>query len=218
MDPTPLHDLAHARVSRRGALRGVALGAAGLGAVGAGIATFAGRASADITLPKLTQQPTPADASLLGFLTSLERALTAAYTAAVATGLASADASALLTTFGINHDQHATAYAALAGKSANATPNPQLTTELTTAVAAAKNTAALMTVLRTAEEAMIATTAKALGELEGTLGSERAASVLAATSRQSVVLAQQVGAAADTYLPKFETVAAAYSSASYPVE
>jgi rubrerythrin len=157
------------------------------------------------------------DGAIAVFAESVELAAVQAYTAAGATGKIEAGVLAVATMFASHHQEHAGAFAGLAGAAATGTPNQKVLDAFGPMIQAAADQAALLEIAYSLEEAAAATYHFALGVLQSADAAAATATILPVESQHAVVLATVLGKTASEYLPSFQNSDKALDPAAYPV-
>jgi hypothetical protein len=202
-------------------------GAAGSGGAGSGTSTTAAGASTSVsptssaapttttTLPP--SKPLPADIAVLSFANSVELALVAIYTQALATARLGADNAKTVTRFQNHHRDHAQSFAGMGGKAITNIANQSLVSAYTTRIQAAASEQAVLQVLLELETAAASSYTAALANIVATDPAYLVSSILPIESRHAVVYGGKLGASASSYLPSFESTSAAITPAQYPL-
>jgi hypothetical protein len=217
VDPTKSEPIGGARLSRRGALKGLAVGGVATGVAAAGIAAFPSSAAADLTLPTNTKQATTDDLVVLGFLASLERAAMAIYEHAIGTGKYGSDIEPTLGVIQVHHQRHGAAYDALAGKAAPLAANARLVKDWTAKIDATTSRKDAVQALADLEGALIATGEASIAQVASTDPASRIASILATDARHQVALGQVGNLDPAGFLPAFESTKGALTVSDYPL-
>ncbi|MDZ7733990.1 MAG: ferritin-like domain-containing protein [Acidimicrobiia bacterium] len=157
------------------------------------------------------------DTDIAAFAQSVELAAVAAYEAAAGTGLLDATATEVGTLFASHHDDHAGAFASLAGDAAPNEPNATVLEAFAPMIQEAGDQAGLLTIAKQLEEHASSTYVFALGALTSQEAAAATATVLPIESQHAVVLGQFLELPPEDYLPPFETADEALDPAEYPV-
>ncbi len=170
-------------------------------------------------LPTAWARPAQAldDGAIAVFAESVELAAVAAYGAAAGTGLIAAEVLPVAQMFAGHHQEHAGAFAGLAGDAATGAPNQALLDEFGPLIGAAPDQAALLEIAFTLEQAAAATYLFALGALQSPEAAAATATILPVESQHAVVLGQALGKPTSDFIPSFETQSGALDPAMYPV-
>lgn len=156
-----------------------------------------------------------ADAEVVRFAESVERAAVAAYGLAVASGKLSAQVLESARTFARHHADHANALYCLVPNPAPMAANQALVDAIAPQVQGAADADALITVLYQLEESAAATYAFALGVLESADVAGAAASILPVESQHAVVWGETLDLPIDQWMPSFQSEAGALDPAEY---
>ena len=113
--------------------------------------------------------------------------------------------------------EHAAAFAALAGKSAQDKPNPTLLDAFAPKFKAAADQTALLELAFDLENAAAATYLYALGVIEATEPAQLVGSILPIEADHAVVLGQVLKKDVADYVPELETASSALKPADYPL-
>jgi hypothetical protein len=167
------------------------------------------------TLPPA--KPQAADLVVMAFANSIELALVALYTQALATQKLGADNAKFVTRFQAHHRDHAQSFAATGGKAITNITNQSLVSAYSGRIQSASSEQAVMQVLLELETAMASSYGAALANIVATDPAYLVASILPTESRHAAVFGQKLGAPTSTYLPSFESTAAAFTPAQYPI-
>ena len=158
------------------------------------------------------------DAAIAAFAESVELAAAQVYAVASASGLlTTAAVAAAATTFAGHHDEHARAFASVAGDAATGEPNPGLLELLTTKLEGTRTETAVLRVVYDLENAAAATYLGALGTLESEQTLALAASILPVEAQHAAVLGVALELPAAEYIPTFEMSDEAVSTDDFPV-
>jgi hypothetical protein len=171
---------------------------------------------AGATLPLTTRSVSSTDVDLASFLVTVELAVASVYgTAAVKVG--DAKASTLARTFAAQHQDHASAWAGVAGSKAVRRPNPLLL-RATMADIASATPAAALGVLYALEDRLAATYQYTLERLLSDAHLELAASILPVECQHAVVFGTLIGKKLKELIPvDFETPDGFIDPALFPV-
>jgi hypothetical protein len=167
------------------------------------------------TLPPVT--PQPADIAIMSFANSVELALVALYGQALGTGQLGADNAKFVGRFQNHHRDHAQSFAGMGGKAITNITNQSLVSTYSARIQAASSEQAVLLVLLELETAAASSYTAALADLIATNPAYLVASILPTEARHAVVIGQKLSAVATAYLPSFESTAAAFTPAQYPI-
>ncbi len=217
---------AETRASRRSFLRGLGLGGAVL-TVGtttiAMSAVTAGAQTTTTTPPAATtttttppKQPTNEDLVILAFAQSLELAAVQAYVLA-APKLAGSGVLPIALAFAGHHEQHAQAFAGLAGKAALGIANQSILAVFGPLIEAARTETEVLKIAFDLETTAASTYVAVLGQLEGTNPATTVASILPIEARHAVVIGQALELPLDEISPSFETPDDGVTPSEYPI-
>ena len=192
-------------VTRRGVLRGAALG-------GLTLALPVGRA-----FGQEAEEPAPDDVG--AFLESIELAAAEAYGAAAATGkLTTPAVSQAANAYGGHHREHAAAVARVAGAKATGRANPNLVRTLRDQLSSARDEKAAARILYDLENGLAGAYIRALSTLKDPQASASAASVIPVEAQHAVVLGTAIGLELEEeVIPDFETQERGLSVDTFPL-
>ena len=211
-----LEEVHHGETARRlGSSRRRFLRNAGLG----GAALTIGQSLVPMSrlLPSAWAQDEFSDADLAAFAESVELAAVAAYEAAAERDLLDRPVLQVATMFAGHHEEHAGAFAGVAGDAASGEANQALLDEFAPMIEDAEDQAALLEIAKNLEEAAASTYFFSLGVLQDTENALAVATILPIESQHAVVLGQALEQDMEEFLPSFENQEAALDPAEYPV-
>jgi hypothetical protein len=168
-------------------------------------------------LPAAWAQETLDDADLAGFAQSVELAAVDAYTAAIETGLLDGSVVDVAEIFRRHHDEHAAAFAGVAGDAATDEANQAVLDVFAPQIADAADQDALLQIAQDLENGAASTYFYSLGILQDRDAALAVATILPIESQHAVVLGQALGQDLDQYVPTFQGQDGALSPTDYPV-
>jgi Ferritin-like domain len=181
----------------------------------AGAATTTAAATTTTTAPP--SKPQPEDLVVLSFANSVELAVVAIYTQALATGRLGADNAKVATRFQAHHRDHAQSFAGMGGKVITNIANQSLVSAYSPRIQGAASEQALLQVLLELETAMASSYTNSISSLVATDPVYLVASILPIEARHAVVYGEKLGAPAPSYLPTFESTSGGFTPAQYPI-
>ena len=182
---------------------------------GGGDTTAGGATTTATTLPR---RPEPGDLDVLAFAQSLELAAVAAYGELIASGQLDEEVTKVARLFQRHHQEHAGAFAGLAGSAAPNEANAAYLDELSSSASDAADQAAMLSVALDIENRAAAFYVGALEEVVAIEAAALVASIAPIEGRHAVVLAQAAGLDLDEYLPELQTADDAPTPADYPLD
>jgi hypothetical protein len=210
--------------SRRGALKAAAgglfavVGAGALVGAGTGVAGAAesggGGGGTGSNLPRLG---TPADKQLMAFLQSVSTAVAEVYRQLLAKAVFTSPQLEVITIFARHHVQTGDTWDATLGTESSRTPNGALLAQLQPRVNTAATARQALELMFELEGNLVATLLSAVGQLEAPFPAQNATAMLVPAAQRQVVIGQELGRDAGDFLPTFETTAAAYTPAQFPL-
>ena len=147
----------------------------------------------------------------------MELAAVAAYTAAGETGLIDPAVLEVATMFAGHHQEHADAFAGVAGDAATGEANQAVLDVFAPKIADAADQAALLQIAQDLENGAASTYFFSLGILQDPTNALAVATILPIEAQHAVVLGQALGQDLEEYVPSFESQAAALNPADFPV-
>lgn len=202
--------LLRATASRRDLFRKAGLGAGAL-TVGSVVLPFSK------ILPVAAQEePELADDDIAAFAESVELAAVEAYRAAATSGKLAAPVAAVGAMFAGHHQEHAGAFARVAGRKATGNPNPALVQAVAGQLRNAPDQAGVLRIAYDLENGAAATYLFALGALKSESALTLAASILPVESQHAVVIGQVLGETGEDLVPTFENQDRAIDPAKFP--
>ena len=196
--------------SRRRFLRNAGLGGAAL-TVGSSLLPVSR------FLPAAWAQDEMDDADLAAFAQSTELAAVAAYEAAAGRNLLDRPVEQVATMFAGHHEEHAAAFAGVAGDAATDEPNQKIIDEFGPKIEDAEDQAGLLEIAKSLEEAAAATYYFSLGVLQDPENALAVATILPIEAQHAVVLGQALDQELEEYVPSFENQENALDPAEYPI-
>lgn len=186
------------------------------GAGGAAI-TLAGIAVPVTRLIPAARAQELTDLDIAVFAESVELAAVAAYTVAAESGKLDPAVVEVGTMFAGHHQEHAGAFAGIAGDAATGQPNQAVLDVFGPMLQAAEDQAALLEIAYQLEEGAAATYMFGLGALQSAEAAGAVATILPVESQHAVVLGEALGKDLSAYMPSFETQQGALDPAEFPV-
>jgi len=205
-----VREIHHVGASRRQFLKRAGVGGA-LAAVGGSVLPIAR------FVPAAWAQAALTDVDIAAFAQSVELAAVDAYTAAANSGKLSADAVAVGTMFASHHNEHAGAFAGIAGASAPNKSNQAIVDDFGPRIANAADEAAILQIAFDLEGAAAATYLFALGALQDPEIAATTATILPVESQHQVVLGTALGKELEEFVPAYETKTGALDPEQYPI-
>jgi hypothetical protein len=178
--------------------------------------TTAAPATSTTTTPP--RRPEPADIDVLTFAQSLELAAVAAYGEIVDSGQLDEEMTNVARLFQRHHQEHADAFAGMAGSAAPNEANAAYLDELSASVADATDQTALLQVALDIENRAAAFYIAALEDLVALEPAALVASIVPIDGRHAVVLARAIGLQLEDYVPDVQTADEAPTPADYPLD
>jgi rubrerythrin len=206
------------RSSRRQFLRAGAVVTIAGSTVALGPLVGSASAADTTTTTTIAVHPTNDDLTLLAFAQSLELVAVAAYQTAIdSKKLTDATVAEVAMIFQRHHQEHAAAFAALAGKAVQDKPNQKLLDAFGPKFKAAADQTALLELAFDLENAAASTYLYALGVVGATEPAQLVGSILPIEADHAVVLGQVLRKNVADYVPEFETTTSALKPADYPL-
>ena len=207
------------RSSRRQFLRaGAVITIAGTSVALGPLVGSASAADTTTTTTTIAVHPTDDDLTLLAFAQSVELVAVAAYQTAIdSKKLTDATVAEVAMIFRGHHQEHAAAFAGLAGKAAQDKPNQKLLDTFAPKFKAAADQTALLELAFDLENAAAATYLYALGVVNATEPAQLVGSILPIEADHAVVLGQVLKKDVADYVPELETTSSALKPADYPL-
>lgn len=184
-------------------------------AAGGGDTTAAPATTTTATLPR---RPEPGDIDVLTFAQSLELAAVAAYGEIVDSGQLDDETTKVARLFQRHHQEHADAFAGMAGSAAPNEANAAYLDELSGSVEDAADQEALLRVALDIENRAAAFYIGALEDLVALEPAALVASIVPIDGRHAVVIAQAIGLDLEDQLPEVLTADEAPTPADFPLD
>lgn len=168
-------------------------------------------------MPAAWAQGQISDGDLAAFAESVELAAVAAYGAAGETGLLDPAVLDVANTFAGHHQEHAGAFAGVAGDAATGEANQAVLDVFAPLIGDAADQAALLQIAQDLENGAASTYFFSLGILQDPTNAVAVATILPVEAQHAVVLGQALGQDLGEYVPSFENQETALNPADYPV-